>query len=89
MSVREMFNRMQEDGEVVAYVVYKEHTLGYLFKTNGEPTLGVLRAMMTKGAPFTMHDDNQALTVHDFKYLRKATTEDFNEYRVVSNGYDI
>lgn len=73
-----------EEGQV-QYVVLNEHTLGYLYTR--DQTMGVLHGSVLKGGHDWKNGDVSIVLGSD--HLRKATVEDFNEYRVVvpSNFY--
>ncbi len=61
-------------------VVFNEHTLGLLWiDEQGGLSVEPLRALTTKGAPFSVHDDPFIATPDK---LRTATLTDFTDYRV-------
>ena len=41
-----------EEKEVLAHVVFKEHTLGYLFRIGNTLQLGILHASVLRGSPW-------------------------------------
>lgn len=69
--------------EKIRLVVVDEHTLGYIFPET-PASVSILRSMITKGAPFSLHDD--AISAVGRK-VRLATKRDFEEYRHCSKGY--
>ena len=75
-----------ESNSIIDYVVYREHTLGYLFKNNtGQAMIGILRANVLKGAVFSVNDD--PFYLNNFDDVRKANDIDFEEYRVKKSKY--
>lgn len=71
-----------EPNTVIQYVVYGEHTLGYLFKTpHGTIMLGVLHGSVLKGG-FNDFGGPHVLSPADLRYVRIASAADFDEYRV-------
>jgi len=71
---------------VLAYVVYKEHTLGYLYRLGSHLFLGTLHGKVLKGGRDWKNGD---WMLHDYEYqhYRKATEKDFDDFRVSSKGY--
>ena len=79
-----------EPQEVIMCVIYKEHTLGYLFKSNSQSkylTIGVLHSSVIKGATTSIYPDNIFIDYYDMQNIRKATLKDFNDFRVSSKGH--
>jgi len=72
----------------LAYVVFKEHTLGYIFRLGNSFYLGVLESKILKGG-LNWRNGNYTLLKHEFKFVRKATEKDFDDYKVVSKGYNL
>jgi hypothetical protein len=77
-----------EKNEVLAYVVFKEHTLGYLFCIGKTLYLGILHGNIFKGG-YDWKIGNVIINPFDFEHVRKATEKDFDDYRVLSNGYNL
>ncbi len=71
---------------VLAYVVFKEHTLGYMYRLGSHFYIGVLNGKILKGGLDSLGDD-WMLFEHEFKFVRKATEKDFDDFKVVSKGY--
>ena len=74
------------DNNVIAYVVFKENTLGYLFLLHGGIGLGVLADKPTKGG-LNWKNGPYLVSPNDYKQIRKATLKDFDYFNVVSDGY--
>ena len=71
-----------EPNTVIQYVVYGEHTLGYLFKTPHRTImLGVLHGSVLKGG-FNDFGGPHVLSPADLQRVRIASAADFDEYRV-------
>ena len=67
--------------ELVYYAVYQEHTLGYLFRgERGLYYLGILHANVLRGSTFNWLSGPVLV---DLKEIRKATEQDFDDYRVL------
>lgn len=67
-------------------VVYKEHTFGYIHGNRN--TLEVLRASELRGAPFEYLPEPKYVSDEDMKkYVRLATLEDFEVYRIHLGQY--
>lgn len=74
---------MQNESSVskIKAVVFKEHTLGILWENpNGNDTIEVLRAIVNRGATFSVYND--PFMVYDENDWRMAKEEDFEVYRV-------
>ncbi len=78
-----------EKNEVLAYVVFKEHTLGYLFCLGKTLYLGMLHPSVLRGSPWNLLTGNVIINTFDFEHVRKATEKDFDDYRVLSKGYNL
>ncbi|MBL8251302.1 MAG: hypothetical protein JNK31_06515 [Candidatus Competibacter sp.] len=77
-----------EPKTAILYVVYKEHTLGCLFKErNGSLWLEVFHGSVLKGGINWLHGPH-LLFPQDLQHLRQASLADFEEYRVSPKGYD-
>lgn len=76
----------EEDGTALAYVVFKEHTLGYLFRLGNHFYLGVLHGSVIKGGISQMNSPYMLLC-GDHEHVREATQKDFDDYRVSSKGH--
>lgn len=71
-----------EPNSPIQYVVYRENTLGYLFKTTNEIVmLGVLHGSVLKGG-FNWINGPHVLLPADLQQVRIASTADFDDYRV-------
>lgn len=77
----------KEENEVLAYVVFKEHTLGYLFRIGNTLYLGILHGLVLKGSPYGYLSDNITIASWEFEHVREATQQDFDDYRVSSKGH--
>ena len=77
-----------DENEVIEHAVYKEHTLGYLFKSSGKLMIGVLSAKVLHGGLDWFNGPHHIPTA-DVDMLRKATKEDFDFFNVSSKGYDL
>lgn len=66
--------------KVKYYAIYAEHTLGYVYEVSGESHFGILHTSILKGSYLNGHSS----TVHfkDDSTFRKATEQDFDDYRV-------
>lgn len=64
---------------VLFYAVYMENTFGYLFNMNGQPYLGILHASVLKRSTFNWLGGPICVNMNE---VRKATVNDFEEYRV-------
>jgi hypothetical protein len=86
MSIKSSIEQQNEENTVLGYVVYKENTLGYIFKFAGQLMLGVLGSSLINGG---LHDLSGPYTLleNDIDNLRKATLKDFETFRVSSKGY--
>jgi len=71
---------------VLDYVVFKEHTLGYLYRLGSHFYIGVLNGKILKGGLDSLGDDKMLFS-QDFEHVRKATEKDFDDFKVVSKGY--
>ena len=81
MDLNEIIAKAEAD-TVIQYVVYKENTLGYVFKNNhGTFLFGVLHGSVLKGG-FDGLSGPHFLLPSELQYLRTATLADFDEYRV-------
>jgi len=78
--------KSSKERTVLAYVVLKEHTLGYLCRLGSRLYLGVLHGKILKGGRDWKLSDLM-LSSQDFKHVRKATEEDFDDFKVLSKGY--
>ena len=66
------------------YIVYDEHTLGYLipeWDCGNSVAIGILRANVLRGAPFGWERDLGHTSVSASK-VRPAVADDFKVYRV-------
>jgi hypothetical protein len=88
MSIKSRIEAQKEENEVISYVVYKENTLGYLFKSMGHLMIGVLGASLINGGLDCMHGPYSLLD-SDIDNIREASKKDFERFRVVSIGYDL
>ena len=77
-----------EENEVLAYVVFKEHTLGYLFRLGKTLYLGILHGKILKGG-YDWKIGNIIIDPFECEHVRKATEKDFDSFRVESNGYKL
>ena len=78
---------MAEENTVLAYVVFKEHTLGYLFRFRSNLHLGILHASVLKGSPLNTLSSHVTIASYEFENVREATQKDFDDYRVSSKGH--
>ena len=76
-----------EENEVLTYVVFKEHILGYLFYLGKTLYLGILHASILKGSLWNDLTGNVIINTFDFEHVREATQKDFDDFRVASKGY--
>ena len=77
-----------KDNEVIEYVVYKEHTLGYLFKVKDMLSIGILASSVIRGGRNPVSGP-YPINWCDIEGLRKATQADFDDFRVHSEGYPL
>ena len=77
----------KEENEVLAHVVYKEHTLGYLFRIGSRLHLGILHTSILKGSPLNELSSDVTILPCEMKHVREATQQDFDDYRVSSKGH--
>jgi ribose 5-phosphate isomerase RpiB len=79
-----MKNTFQASGTQITIVVANENTLGYIFPEQ-KSTIHVLHASILKGA----HGwgNGSSISANQCKSIRVATENDFNDYRVSSEGY--
>ncbi len=76
-----------EENEVLGYAVFREHTLGYLFRIGDRLYLGILHTSILKGSPFSNSTESILIFPTQFKDARKATQKDFDDFRVSSKGH--
>ena len=72
---------------ILAYVVLKDHTLGYLFQefeTLGKQGLGlsIFRSLITKGG-HNWRNGSIPISPLDFEHIRLATPQDFDDFNVL------
>ena len=79
---------LSKENTVLAYVVFKEHTIGYLFCLNGMLYLGVISGKITKGG-LNWKNGNYMISSSEFKYVRKATIKDFHYFKVSLPRHDL
>lgn len=73
---------MEMNNTIEYYGVYNENTLGYVFiDTSGVKRFGILQASVLRGSHFNLMSD--PLYISPVYNLRKATAQDFNDFRVV------
>ena len=77
----------KEENEVLAHVVFKEHTLGYLYRLGKNLYIGILHASVLKGCTWSILPDDILIASWEFEHVREATQEDFDDYRVSSKGH--
>lgn len=70
--------------EKIKLVVMNEHTLGYIFPEQPK-YLHILHASILKGSTFP--NDGQSVYIGRGATIRLASEQDFNDFRVVMNGY--
>ena len=73
------------ENEVLAYVVFKESTLGYLFKIGNTVNLGVLHGSVLKGGLDWLNGPYDV--TYQMDKVRVATKADFDDFRVSSKGH--
>ncbi len=78
---------LEKENTVLAHVVYKEHTLGYLFRYGNSLYLGILHASVLKGSPWDNLTGNVMIFPGQFKEVREATQKDFDSFNVSSKGH--
>jgi hypothetical protein len=67
---------------ILFYAVYQEHTLGYVYKGSfGQIAFAILHTSILKGSP--LNGLSSQVWLSTTEKLRKATPEDFDDYRVV------
>ena len=76
-----------EENTVITHVVYKEHTLGYLFRSGKSLRLGILHTSILKGSPLNGLASDVTILPCEIEYVREATQKDFDDYRVSSKGH--
>lgn len=77
-----------KENTTLAPVIFKEHTLGYLFRSGNSLCLGILHASVLRGSPWnSLLTGNVTIARHEMEHLRIATQKDFDDFRVVSNGH--
>lgn len=81
MEFNELIKR--EENTILEYVVFNEHTLGYLFRWIGHLGLGILNSKIVKGG-IDWKNSPYLITANNFQGIRKATKEDFDSFRVSS-----
>lgn len=68
--------------KVEYYAVFKEHTLGYVYTGSyGQKMLGVLHTSILKGSTYNYWIPSVWISQSDETELRKATEQDFEEFR--------
>ena len=72
---------------VLAYVVFKEHTIGYLFRLGSSLALGILHGSVLRGSPWSILTGNITIPSYEFEHIREATQKDFDDFNVSSKGY--
>ena len=79
---------LSEENTVLAHVVYKEHTLGYLFRFGKNLYLGILHASPLKGSLWnSLLTGNVMIFPDQFKDIREATQKDFDDFNHSSKGH--
>jgi hypothetical protein len=76
-----------EENEVLGYAVFREHTLGYLFRIGDRLQVGILHTSILKGSPFGRATESILIFPTQFKDIREATQKDFDDFRVSSKGH--
>ena len=71
---------------VLEHVVYKEHTLGYLFRVGTMVLMGVHAGSVLRGG-YDWRNGSVPILAGDMRSLRTATKADFAAYRVESKGH--
>lgn len=71
---------------ILVYVVFKEHTLGYLYHLGKNLYLGILHGKVIKGG-YDSKGADRLIPEGEFKHVREATEKDFKSFRVSSNGH--
>lgn len=85
MNIKEHIENTTEDNVVIGYAVFKEHTLGYLFKFNGYLQIGILNSKTLEGG---LDPRNGFYPISsEIEHLRKATKEDWVEFKVSGVDY--
>jgi len=75
-----------KNGFVIEYVVFKEHGIGFL----SQDKLGIwLSLLASKKQFFGVVADVVMIGTADAKHVRKATKEDFKDYRVQCTSYNL
>lgn len=75
-------------GCVQLYVVYENHTLGYIVKVSKNHfQMFVLRTSVLKGSSLNPFTSAITVTNLNLSSFRKATIADFVEFRVSAKGY--
>lgn len=69
----------------LTYVVVNENTLGYLWYWDCFTWVGILATSIIRGA--TKHDGSSPVSILDV--VRIATKEDFDTFRLSSEGYGL
>ena len=77
---------ISEKDTVLGYVVFNNHTLGYLFRWFGTLGLGVLGSKVIKGG-INWKNGPRFINSKDFKHIREATKKDFDYFNVSSTGH--
>ncbi len=75
-----------EENTIIGYFVFRGNSLGYLFPYLGQLGLGVLGAKISQGG-INWKNGPFLITESQFKCLRKATQQDFDDFRVSSEGH--
>lgn len=75
-------NELKQQGDI-AYVVYKEHTLGYIDLSRPD-RINVLQALIRKGAGW--HFGNDPIMIVSPDEARLASSRDFEEFNIYFNG---
>lgn len=84
------FNKLKslkkDNGDILACVVFKEHTLAYLFFLGRNFYLGILKGSGLRGGISFMNSPRMLLC-EEKQHLREATQQDFDNFNVSSKGY--
>jgi len=78
--------KLVEENTVIIHIVFKEHTLGYLFRIGNRFYIGVLHGKVLKGG-LNWKNGSYMLSNHELKDVREATQEDFDSFKVSSKGH--
>ena len=84
MTYNELLTR--DENEVLDHVVYRDHTLGYIFRVGSQILMGVHAGSVIRGG-FDWRNGPVLITEGELRFLRSATEADFVTYRVDSTGH--